>query len=241
MSTGWDSSQVKEAKSMISGRLGIYLCIQHMLVRQALKSLLDSFGDLQITGVGNSLQVLMNLPDSSADVCVVEADIIKADFERTLKTLTRKNAVVLILQKDLPPEFLRLSMKAGVRGYVCNSSSVDTLYSAIKAASENQVYLDPSLVDSLVEIVKQTDSIKAKIEEKKKSVRKKADWPLSSREAEILKLVARGYKGSEIAERLGISVKTVDTHRARAMNKLGLHSRAEVFEYGMKAGWINSN
>jgi DNA-binding NarL/FixJ family response regulator len=122
--------------------------------------------------------------------------------------------------------YLRSLMDAGASGYVLKRSAASELLRAIDAVAEGGVYLDSSIAGQLVN----------KLGQRKASLAPSA--ALSEREREVVRYVAHGYSNKEIATKLDVSVKTVETYRYRATEKLGLNSRAELVRYAIDQGWL---
>jgi DNA-binding NarL/FixJ family response regulator len=131
---------------------------------------------------------------------------------------------VLILSMHDDQGYLRQALRAGASGYVLKRAADTELLAAIRAAARGEVVLDPGLAGGLVEDV----------------VRPKAPAPglptLSDREREVLHLLARGHTNQQVADRLCIGVKSVETYKARLMEKLGLKGRAELVRYALQHG-----
>ena len=118
-------------------------------------------------------------------------------------------------------------MEAGASGYVLKRTAGDEIVRAIRTVAGGDVYLDPRVAGRLVR----------SIASKKTSARQ--DAQLSEREDTVLRLIACGYSNKEISGRLDVSVKTIETYKARSMEKLGLRSRVDVVRYAHDLGWLN--
>ena len=124
--------------------------------------------------------------------------------------------------------YLHRLLQAGASGYVLKRAASVELIHAIRVVAAGRVYLDPTLAGKLV-----GDLVR------RKPVRGSAEGEvLSEREIEVVKLVAMGFNNREIAGQLDISVKTVETHKTHALEKLGLHSRAGLVRYALHRGWL---
>jgi DNA-binding NarL/FixJ family response regulator len=119
-------------------------------------------------------------------------------------------------------------MQAGASGYVLKLAAAEELIKAIRIVAEGGFYLDETLADNIVNNYMRQKSSKAGAQR----------GILTVREEEVLRLVAQGYINKEIAAKLDISVKTVETHKSNFMQKLDLHSRAEVVRYALSQGWL---
>jgi DNA-binding NarL/FixJ family response regulator len=119
-------------------------------------------------------------------------------------------------------------LQAGVRGYLLKRSAAEDLVRAIRAVAAGGVYLDPAIADKALADVARHGDANAGSE----------DGHLSPRETEVLRLTAQGLSNKEIAARLEVSVKTVETYKSRAAEKLGLRTRADIVRYGVTHGWL---
>jgi DNA-binding NarL/FixJ family response regulator len=120
-------------------------------------------------------------------------------------------------------------LQAGASGYLLKRAAADDLIHAIRTVARGGIYLDPSLAGTVLGGLR-TPSIRAGFP---------GGAPLSDREEEVLRLIARGFTNREIATQLDVSVKTVETHKARAMEKLGVDSRAGIVAYAIRSGWMS--
>ena len=120
-------------------------------------------------------------------------------------------------------------LDAGARGYLLKRSAGDELLRAIRAVNQGALYLDPAIAD------------KASTKAPELALASEEDGgELSRREEDVLKLVSQGFSNKQIAGQLEISVKSVETYKARASEKKGLHSRADIVRHGIKQGWLTT-
>jgi two-component system response regulator NreC len=160
--------------------------------------------------------LLMDLSMPPGESGLIATAKIHEDFPET-------NIIILTMHDD--EEYLFHVLKKGARGYVLKNSPDEQLVSAIRMVHQGGVYIHPKLASSLVrEFVSQDQQ----------ADENNPYQLLSTREVEILPLVAKGYGNKEIAEMLHISVKTVEAHKAKIMEKLNLKSRPELVEYAIK-------
>lgn len=122
--------------------------------------------------------------------------------------------------------YVQQLLDAGARGYLLKRSAAEDLVRAVRAVAEGGLYLDPSVAGKALAETAATEKAAA------------ADAVLSPREADVLRFTAQGFSNKEIAIRLEVGVKTVETYKARASDKLGLRSRAEIVRYGAVKGWL---
>ncbi|HEV3257765.1 MAG TPA: response regulator transcription factor, partial [Gemmataceae bacterium] len=126
--------------------------------------------------------------------------------------------------------YLRLLLEAGASGYVLKRAAAGELIHAIRTVAAGGVYLDPALAGKVVGSFVRAPAGKGVAE----------GDDLSEREGEVVRLIAAGYSNKEIATRLSLSVKTVETYKARSMEKLGLDSRADLVRYALQRGWLQN-
>jgi DNA-binding NarL/FixJ family response regulator len=132
---------------------------------------------------------------------------------------------VLVLTMHDMPAYLRAALAAGASGYVVKRAADSALLAAIRDVHRGRTVLDPALAASVVQSGL-----------RRRGATTSPTTPLSPREREVLELVAQGYTNQQIADHLGLSVKTVETYRARLVEKLGLQSRAELVRYALDSG-----
>jgi DNA-binding NarL/FixJ family response regulator len=136
---------------------------------------------------------------------------------------------VVALTVHVDRGYLQQLMQAGAAGYLLKHAAADDLIHAIRTVARGGTYLDPSLaVKVMGGLVGRSDGAPPD-----------AVAALSDREEEVVRLIARGFTNREIAARLDVSVKTVETHKARAMEKLGVDSRAGIVAHAIRAGWMS--
>jgi two-component system response regulator NreC len=133
---------------------------------------------------------------------------------------------ILVLSVDLREDTLLEVLEAGGSGFVTKSATAESLTQAIRAVAQNEVFLDPSAARVLVDHRKEPHTTGAK----------DGLARLSAREREVLALTAEGHSSTETAKRLHLSSKTVDTYRARIMDKLGLKHRSELVRFALRVG-----
>ncbi len=201
--------------------ISIVIADDHQVVRSGLKMLLDAEEDLEVvaeagdvdsatrTVLGYKPDVLvldLNMPDGSSLPAI----------PKMLSDSPTTSIVVLTMQED--PAFAREALQAGARGYVLKEAADSELVEAVRMAAEGRTYLHPELG--------------AKIAAEPPKPAGPPD-DLTEREVDILRLIALGHTNNEIAEQLFLSVRTVESHRARVQQKTGLTTRAELVRYAL--------
>jgi two-component system, NarL family, response regulator NreC len=208
--------------------LRIIITDDHRLMRQGLRSLLDSQG-FEVVGEaedGRSAVKLVKKLDPDAviiDISMPGLNGIEATRQIHHETPQVK-VIVLSMRSDR--QAVLAVFAAGAAGYLLKESAFEEMVIAIKVAMAGQIYLSPAMAHVVVR-----DSI-----EQWSASAEPVGRRISSREREILQLVAEGRSSKEMAESLYVSVKTIETHRKQIMNKLNLHSIAELTKYAVREG-----
>jgi len=209
-------------------RIRILLADDHAVVRQGFKMILSSQPDMEIVGeAGNgreAVELAENLkPDVVVmDVAMPELNGIEAT-RRLAASVPHARVVALSMHKD--NVYVREILRAGARGYLLKDSVAADLVSAIRAVAQGEGYISPAVSDAV-------------LDDYRKHVTNPIDL-LSSREREVLQMLAEGKTNKEIAAILNLSVYTVDAHRGRIMEKLNVHSINELVRFAVRNGLID--
>jgi len=208
----------------------VLIADDHAVLRAGLKMLLNAQDDMVVVGEAtNGQEALAAVQRYAPDVLLLDLTMPQTDGFEVLRQLRRErpNVRVLILTMHEEEGYLRRALEAGAAGYCPKSAADAELLAAIRAVMRGNVYIHPLhtriLLDKMLPTANQTSTASAE---------------LSERESEVLKLVALGHTNQEIAEQLALSVKTVESYRARGMEKLGLTSRAALVRYALQRGWM---
>jgi two-component system response regulator NreC len=202
------------------GPIRIVLADDHAAMRQSLRVLLDGEADLDVICETDSLQSVMgHVRARRPDVLVLDLGMPdKGSGVQTLGRLYREahdmSIVVLTMNDD--PAFARRALDNGAVGLVLKEMADSDLPPAVRAASRRMRYVSPSIASKL------NDRPAGEVEK------------LTPREREVLRLIALGHTSVEIAQKLGLSPRTIETHRARIHHKLGLDTRAELVHYALQ-------
>jgi len=211
----------------------ILLADDHAVLRAGLRLLIEAQADMTCVGeAGDGVELLAQVERLRPDLVLLDLSMPRLGGLAALPEIRRKapDARILVLTMHADDEYLRQSLKAGAAGYVLKQAADQELLLAIRAVMRGEVYIHPAMTRSLLgDLVDRSRDATAAARE---------EDALSEREAEVIKQVARGHTNQEIADRLGLSVKTVETYRARAMEKLGLANRAALVRYALEKGWL---
>jgi two-component system response regulator NreC len=213
-------------------KIRILLADDHTILRAGLKMMLNAQPDMEVIGEAqDGRQALHETQRLQPDIVLM--DITMPDINGIEATKQIKRAQpevkVLILTMHEHDEYIFQALRAGASGYMLKEAADTELITALHVVQSGQFYLSPAAQSVMVGDYLQ----RVRTGEEKDSYSS-----LTEREREILKLVAEGYTNNQRAERLVISPKTVDTHRTHIMDKLNLHSRAELVKYAMRRGLL---
>jgi len=204
----------------------VVLADDHTLVRQGLRSLLEREG-IQVVGEAQDGQELVQLAGKhSPDVAVIDIGmplLNGVDAARELKRAAPNTKAILLTRHD-EDEYLIEALRAGAKGYLLKNQAASDLVHAIHLVCRGQIYLSPGM--STVVVGAYLSKAELPVD------------PITSREREVLQLVAEGKSTKDIASLLGISVKTADSHRSRLMRKLDIHEVATLVRYAVRKGLV---
>jgi DNA-binding NarL/FixJ family response regulator len=212
--------------------LRIVLVEDHAVVREALKSLIDAQPNMTIVGEAGDGPTAVNLcANLQPDLVLMDVGLPGmngAEATRRMRQVCPTVHVVALTQYD-DKSYVRELFDAGARGYVLKRSASDQLIRAIETVAQGGTFFDPVVMEqvtnSFVRVTDPSDVLQV---------------DLSDREESVLRLIAEGYSNKEIAHRLNLGVKSVETYKARAMEKLKLNSRAELVRYALLRGWLQN-
>jgi DNA-binding NarL/FixJ family response regulator len=212
-------------------KIRVLLADDHTVVRQGLRALVNAQPDLEVVAeAGDGRTALQLAAETLPDVAILDFTMPELNgaqaAERLRQVSPGTRALALTVHEDA--SYLKQILQAGASGYVLKRSAAEELIHAIRSVAAGGVYLDPALASRIVAnlVGEGADGGDA------------ATGLLSERETEVLRLISTGFTNKEIASRLGISVKTVETYKARSMQKLKLHSRVDIIRYAMSRGWL---
>jgi len=217
-------------------RITVLLAEDHMIVRQGLRILIEAGGNIEIVGEAKTGREAVQMADALRPEIVV-MDIampLLNGLEATRQILKAlPTTKVLILSAHSDPEYVEQVVKAGAMGYLLKQSSGEVVAQAICELKKGKSFFTPSIAKHLKDgYQKSTDGV---------GLRKNRTTELTSRESELLQLIAEGQANKQIASELGISIKTVEKHRQNLMEKLNIHDIAGLTRFAIAAGIIESS
>jgi DNA-binding NarL/FixJ family response regulator len=211
--------------------LRIFLADDHAVVREGMKALINGQPTMTVVGEAADGETAVRLvQECNPDVVVMDISMPRLNGARATIAIKEvcPDCRVLALTMYEARSYLWELMNAGASGYILKRTASSELVHAIRIVANGGTYLDPALAGKVMESVLRSPAAGAPREEE-----------LSQREADVLRLIARGYSNKEIGEQLSISVKTVETYKARAMEKLELGSRVDIVRYALRRDWLS--
>lgn len=212
----------------------IFLTDDHHVFRHGIAALMENSTEFEVAGqAANAREMLEKLPNTRVDVLLLDIDmpemggleampIIKANFPDL-------NVLVFSMYED--EQHVLTMLRNGAKGYILKSTRWNELVTAIRTVAAGDTFLASEISSSLLKVLENNDSHAEQVPT--------PDIPLTDREIEVLKLVAKGMTNQQISERMNISPRTVDTHRRHIMEKLDLHNAAALSHYAAKSGLMD--
>lgn len=209
-------------------KIRILLADDHRMVRQGFRLILDAQEDMEVIGeAGNGREAVDMARSLKPEVVVMDVTMPELNGIEATRRIREAEPLVRVLALSVHRDavYVREIVRAGAEGYILKESADSELIAAIRAVASGNSYLSPEVAGAVL-----------------KDYRKHATNPLdllSSREREVLQQIAEGKTNKEIATNLNLSVYTVDGHRTRIMEKLGLHSIGELVRFAVRNGLVD--
>ena len=213
----------------------VLIADDHAVLRAGLRMLIDAQSDMKVVGeAADGAETVNRARELESDVVLLDLSMPGPPSAVTIERLARLDPSprVLVLTMHDDPVYLRSALQAGASGYVVKKAADVELLSAIRVVHGGGTFVNltrPGEAQPGQEVRRVLrDSPAAGLPR-----------PLSRREVEVLRLLAQGYTNHEAADRLAVSIKTIETHRKRLSDKLGLKSRAELFRFAVESGLLD--
>ncbi len=214
--------------------LRVLIVDDHTIVRQGLRKLLESEGDIEIVGeAADGREAVAKAADLTPSVVLLDISMPGLNGLEAIRQIMKRSpkSRVLVLSMHKNEAYVLQALRNGASGYVLKESASEEIVTALRALGRGESYLSPSIsrvvIDDYLRINSGGEQAGRTLYES-----------LTAREREIFQLLAEGLKNHEVAERLHVSVKTVETHRAHVMEKLGLNNIAELVKYAIEIGIV---
>jgi DNA-binding NarL/FixJ family response regulator len=219
----------------LTERISVLLADDHNVVRQGFRALLEAEPDIAIVGEARTGREAVQLAKKlRPDVVVMDIAMPRLNGLEATRQITKDmpSTRVLILSSYSEDEYVHQLGEAGAAGYLLKETAVMDLLNAIREVQKGNACFTPDISRRLLEHYRETRLRKAPDQGR--------PTPLSSRETEVLQLIAEGKASKEIASELNLSIKTVDNHRQRLMKKLNIHDIASLTRYAIAKGIIKT-
>lgn len=218
----------------MSEKLRILIVEDHLTVREGVKLLVNAQTDMEVVGEASDGELaIVEVEKLKPDVVLMDISMPNLNGLKATKKLRRidPHIKILTLTRHTDDGYLQQLLSAGSSGYVLKQSAPTELINAIRTVASGNAYLDPSL----------TRKVMGGYVNRSASLRGETKGDLTERENEVLRMIALGYSNKEIGVRLELSVKTIEAHKANAMQKLGISSRIDIVRYAILQDWLQEN
>lgn len=212
------------------GIIKVVLAEDHIIVREGLRSILEKHPGIEVIAeAGDGREAVSAAETLNPDVIIMDFSMPGLNGLEATRQIKQRvpNTKILILTRHANREYIKSLLSVGATGYLLKKSAANELVIAIESVNRGDIYLDPGIAE--------LDTIDDLPTSKMKSWQDR----LTSRQSEVLQLIAEGHPNRKIASTLHISVKTVENHRSNLMQILGLSSTAELIQYAIRQGIIS--
>lgn len=211
----------------------VVLADDHPIVREGLRQLVNAQPDMRVVGeAGDGAAACKAARELQPDVLVMDLSMPVLDGAQATEQVRRDCPDVRVLALTVHEErvYLTQLLRAGASGFVLKRAAASELVRAVRVVAAREIYIDPSIAGRLVDGYLESAPVDGE----------QPRQALSDRERDVLVRVATGFSNKEIAAELGLSIKTVESYKARASEKLGLKTRVDIVRYAAKQGWLET-
>lgn len=213
----------------------VLLADDHVIVRSGIKLLINSQSDMQvISEAADGTEAVQNALEEKPDIVIMDLNMPGKNgliaTQQIKEQIQDDDMKIIVLTMHDEKQYVSRAIQAGASGFVLKSHNVNDLIKAIRTVYRGEAFLDPNATKMLMhDYVKLTKS------------KDQQEEQLTGREQEVLSYLARGYTNKEVAEKLYVSIKTIESHRANIMRKLNISSRHELVDYAIRQGILDLN
>ncbi|HEY6830459.1 MAG TPA: response regulator transcription factor [Gemmatimonadaceae bacterium] len=212
----------------------VVLADDHPIVREGLRQLVNAQPDMRVVGeAGDGAEACRVARELQPDVLVMDLSMPVLDGAQATEQVRRDCPNVRVLALTVHEERLYLTqlLRAGASGFVLKRAAGSELVRAVRTVAARAIYIDPAIAGRLVDGYLESSPVESE----------QPRQALSERERDVLVRIATGFSNKEIAAELGLSVKTVESYKARATEKLGLKTRVDIVRYAAQRGWLETS
>lgn len=216
-------------------KLRILIAEDHEMVREGFKLLIDAQEDMETVGEAGDGRTAIELAQQlKPDIILMDISMPELNGLKAAAKLKRiaPDIKILTLTRHTDDAYLQELLQAGISGYILKQSAHTELIRAIRAVASGSNYLDPAITDKV---------FGGYAGKRNKLQGETSGEQLTGRESEVLRHIALGYSNIEIGEKMDISVKTVEAHKANCLKKLKMKSRKDIVRYAILQGWMQEN
>jgi len=214
-------------------KIRVMIVDDHTILRAGLKMLVNAQPEMEVVSeASDGEKAVQTALETRPDVALLDLTMPRVGGMKALQEMARdcRETRVLVLTMHDDPAYLRSALAAGASGYLLKRAVDAELIAAIRAVHRGGIFVDPRLANILVQdVLKKRSGIAGS---------KRPANILSQRELQVLRLVARGYTSTEIAQQIFVGVKTIETYRSRLTEKLGLRTRSDVVRFAVQMGLL---
>jgi len=215
-------------------KIRVLLADDHKIFREGVRSILDREKDIEVVGeAANGREVIEKIESVKVDVLVLDIDIGTPSGIEITEIISRNHpdVKILILTMMGLHDFVIQALEKGAIGFLLKNTGKDEVLTAIRSVSKGDSYFSREVSAILIEQLHKPAFSRKKV----------SDIPISPREIEVLKLIAQEYSNPEIAKKLFISIRTVDTHRRNLLEKLGAKNTAGLVKFAIRKGLVDDD
>lgn len=215
-------------------KLRVLLADDHAMLREGLAMLIEGQPGMTVAGqAANGVEAVALAREVQPDIAVLDVSMPELGGAAACEQIVAAcpGVRVIALTRHADAGYVRRLLQAGASGYVLKKSAGDALINAIRTVAQGGTYVEPSLAGALLQ----------RAYSQPQAATKSAAAELSLREEEVMRAIAWGRSNKEIAAELGLSIKTVESYKAAALEKLALRNRADIVRYALGRGWLTED